>query len=152
MSLIVYPTTNYNSWISYADACSYFNDRLNSEEWDLSHSDVQQAALITAFNHLNELPLDLTDLESGDDDTVDALLTLLKRGQCEQALHLLKYGTQDVLVKDVSLGGLLKVGLVSDGKNPPPYSSRAIAILHDYIQRKTIDANRYVAGTTNYYG
>ena len=32
--MIVYPTANYNSWISESDAEDYFENHLNAGSWD----------------------------------------------------------------------------------------------------------------------
>lgn len=75
--MIVYPDSNYDSWISENEADTYFETRLNADRWDTAN---KQAALTTAFHSLNELDLTVDQIETDQ-------LTALKQAQCEQALH-----------------------------------------------------------------
>ena len=61
MSLIEYPNSDYNSWISDAD--EYFESRLNADAWDALTN--KEPALITAFRSLAELNLDIVFDENG---------------------------------------------------------------------------------------
>ena len=132
--MIVYPDDNYDSWISEDDADTYFEGRLNVDEW--LGAEQPEAALMTAFRSLNELSLDLSDLEEDED-----LLTALKQAQCEQALHELKHDLSTAKVQGVSLGGLLSVKFSGD-QRPPRYSDRALAILRPYVTGRTVTRTR----------
>jgi hypothetical protein len=48
MALIAYPSANANSYVSNADADTYFSDRLNSDKWTGSDETTQDQALVTA--------------------------------------------------------------------------------------------------------
>ena len=48
--MIVYPETDYDSWISESEADTYFEGRLNSDEWNDSPKEV---AIVTAYRDLN---------------------------------------------------------------------------------------------------
>lgn len=139
MALTVYPTDNYNSWISEADAEEYFDTRLYAEEWDSSHD--QEAALLMAFRSLAELNIDLTDLDSSDADTAAAILAALQEAQCEQALHELKNDLQANTAQAVGLAGLISVKFQPQD-HPARYSERALAILRPYLSVHTITRTR----------
>ena len=143
MSLIAYPETDYNSWISEEDADAYFETRLYNEDWTGAAGDLKPMSLQTAFRSLQELSLELEDLESDDQDEVDNLLTALQRAQLEQALHELKFELDAQVVKSVSLGGLLSASMQSGpDATPDRYSSRALALLAPYRTIKTISRKR----------
>ena len=132
MSLIIYPDENYNSWISEDDADSYFETRLNADQWDTAN---KEAALITAFNSISELELSFDPTESDE-------LTALKSAQCEQALHELINNAEAGAVSSLSLGGLLSVKIPESKTSPPRYSERALAILRPYIRARTVTRTR----------
>ncbi len=151
MSLTVYPTSDYNSWISYVDACRYFDSHLDSDTWHSAHQTLREAALITAFHQLQELGVDLSDLrneisyEKADGSTTTPkaeLVNALKRGQCEQALHILRNGIVSSEVNRISLGGMLSVAFDKGETSPGDYSERCLAVLHSYIVVKTISKVR----------
>lgn len=71
--MIIFPDENYNSYISEDDADTYFETRLNAEQWETSN---KEAALIIAFQSLSELNLSIDPTESDQ-------LTALKNAQCE---------------------------------------------------------------------
>jgi len=151
MSLTVYPSESYNSWISYGDACEYFESHVDSDIWHSTPMTPREASLITAFHQLEELGVDLVDLrneisyEKYDGFTTtlkDELLNTLKRAQCEQALHILRHGIYSSEVNRFSLGGLLSVSLEKGETSPGDYSERCLAVLHSYIRVKTISKVR----------
>ena len=47
MSLIVYDSEGYNSWISFSDACAYFDNRLDADSWQAAHDSMKESALLT---------------------------------------------------------------------------------------------------------
>lgn len=130
-SLTVYPESGYNSYASQEEAYSYFSSRLNSDEWAGAN---EQAALITAYYHLQHLDLSDIDLDNDEDG---AQLQALKYAQLEQALHALKHDLDSAQVKQMALGGLLQVTLAS-GESVPFFSERALYFLKDYVRRPSI--------------
>ena len=143
--MIVYPNSNYDSWISVADAQTYLRTRLHADEWDALASDSEkEVALQTGFRSINGLDLNITF----DDDLIISataytdteqtkITTALKQAQCEQALHELKFDVDVQGVKSVSLGGSLAFTLNGDEK-PPRHSERALAILRPYLRARTV--------------
>ena len=127
MSLVAYPAEDYNSWISEGDADTYFENRLNSDEWN---SAVKEVALITAFRDLNYLLNLQVDLS-----TDETPLEVLKTAQCEQTLYLLR---QDVDFRSVESMSLSPSFFVKLGKREPRICYNAIKILSDYLVMKTI--------------
>ncbi len=133
MSFIVYPNDNYNSYISEDDADVYFESRLNAEPWDTAN---KEAALITAFQSLAELNLDIDPTES---DQLEAL----KNAQCEQALHELKNDPESPGISSLNLGGGLLSVKIPESKTPPSrFSKRALSILRSYISGRSIKRTR----------
>ena len=95
----------------------------------------------TAFRSLSELAIDLSDLDSADEDAANTLITALKQAQCEQALHELRHDIDGQMAESVSLARLLSVKLPPD--NPPPrYSDRALAILRQHLYVPTVSRSR----------
>ena len=84
--MIIYPTSNFESWISEDDADTYFESRLNVSAWDTANKEV---ALMTAFRSLQEL--DLSDgawlgLEkSGEGDSRPSVRALERVGDARGA-------------------------------------------------------------------
>lgn len=135
--MIVYPNTNYDSWISEDGADIYFETRLNAERWDVAN---KEAALTTAFRSIGELNLDIlfkvdkTFADSYTDIEKAELLKDLQDGQCEQALHELIHDLDNPPITGLSLGGLLSVKIPDKNQGPPSrYSSRALSLLRPYI-------------------
>jgi len=128
--MIVYPTDNYDSFVSEEDAEDYFLTRLNSDEWN---SGVAENALMTAFQTLKtiDMVMDLSDT---------AQLEAIKQAQMEQAYHELTKSNTEPL-ESVSLGGLLSVKM-STNKQAGSYSERALAILKPYMRPQTINRLR----------
>ncbi len=145
--MIVYPTTDYNSWISEDDADEFFETRLNADPWDAASD--KEAALMTSFRTLGELDLNIVL----DDDKeisssyytatqVAEILKALQESQCEQALYELTNDTEGSGISGLSLGGLLSVK-ISENKTPPPrFSKRALAMLRPYLSAPTIKRTR----------
>ena len=133
MSLIIYPDTNYNSWLDDIEADEYLEDRLNADPWDAALN--KEAALITAFNSLAELDLTI-------DPTETDQLTALKQAQCEQALHELKNDLDSTGISSLSLGGLLSVKIPESNVPPSRFSERALAILRPYLSGRSIKRTR----------
>jgi hypothetical protein len=141
--LIAYPNAGYNSWATLAEAQAYFVDRLHADDWTAADATIQTAALLMAFRSLNELEFNLwwTLTKTLADRYTDAqkadILTALKQAQCEEALHLLRYDTEDIGVQAVSLGGMLSVRL-DPAENPPHHSQRALDILRPIIKGRSV--------------
>lgn len=147
--MIVYPDDNYNSWISEEDASDYFENRLHATPWDTTTPEV---ALITAFNSLNELDLnieyedeaegDLTLSSNYSDVEAAKILDVLQRSQLEQALHECQHDQTLAGLSSFSLGGMLSVRLPKDQPSPPPYSEKALNILRPYLVARTVTRSR----------
>ena len=133
MSLIEYPTEDYNSYISEDDADEFFEFRLNADSWDACGN--KEAALITAFNSLAELNLDI-------DPTETDQLDILKQAQCEQALHELNNDLDSPNISRMSLGGLLSVNFPANQDQTPRFSERCLAILRPYLSARTLTRTR----------
>ena len=135
--MIVYPDTNYNSWISESDAEDYFENHLTASTWD-TLSDYEPV-MTTAFRALQELSLSII---FADDKTISSavysaseiseILQDLKFAQCEQMLHELDTDIYGQQLDFLSLSGLT-VRMPKDSK-PERFSPKAIAILRPYIQ------------------
>ena len=144
--MIVYPNSNYDSWISIADAEAYLATHLRVDEWDALATDAEkEVALQTAFRSINGLDLNVTFDDAGVISSTaytsteqGKILTALERAQCEQALHELKFDIDNQGVKSVSLGGMLSFTLNPGDEKPPRYSERALAILRPYLQARTV--------------
>ena len=134
MSLSVFPTENYNSFVSEADADAYFETRLHASAWDAASD--KEAALMTAFRSLTELNIVITD--SSDAGTLQALA----RSNAEQALWELRHDSDEMQASSVSLGGLVSVKLKNDGQKPPRFSPRALGMLKPYLRAPVISRTR----------
>jgi len=144
--MIVYPTTDYDSWSSEEGGDSYFETRLSTDAWD--SCSIKEPALQTAFRSLAELDLNIT---FDDDDLISEtvytaseiaeILEDLQQAQCEQALWELKHDLDSLDIEGVSLGGMLSVK-ISKGEKPDRYSPRTIQILRPYVQIRAISRTR----------
>ena len=132
--LIEYPLTDYNSYGTIDEAELYFESRLNADKFLNANGDLQAAALITAFQSLQELDLDI-DLE-----TDESPLEKLTFAQFEQALHLLTHDLDSPNLSRLSLGGLLSVNLPDTP--PSRFSDRALSILRPYLTARTVTRTR----------
>ena len=134
MNLVVYPTDNYDSWISLMDANSYMLKRLHTTAWIGSLDDQLVAALQQAFRTMEELNIVIDDLTTGTTDQAAALLVTLKRGQAEQALYELENSEAAREVSALGLDGLIDVKFSKGSGKVSRYSDRAVAILRDYLK------------------
>jgi len=128
--MIVYPTENYDSFVSDEDAEDYFLTRLNSDAWN---SSLAESALMTAFLTLKtiDMVVDLSDT---------AQLKTMKQAQMEQAYHeISKLNTNPL--ESLKLGGLLSVKMDTK-KQAGDYSERSLAILRPYMRTQTINRLR----------
>jgi hypothetical protein len=139
MSLIQYPTTNYNSMVSLDEADSHFADDLYATEFNASTDAVKSAALVTAFRMLtNELDLDLDfdDLEEEEQEALE-LANLL------QANHLIKMGDPSTpSLNSLDLGKVLTVKLDQSKNSPQRICVEALRALRSYITLPSITVSR----------
>lgn len=135
MSITVFPNDGYDSFISEADADTYFSSRLNADQWATAD---KEAALKTAFRSLSELDIVITD------STDAATLQALASANAEQALHeLVNISSMDgQAFSGLQLGGLLSVKIPENKTPPARFSPRAMAMLRPYLQGKTIARTR----------
>ena len=143
--MIVYPTTNYNSWISEDDAETYFENHLNASSWDALTN--YEPTMITAFRSLQELSLniifDSDDLISSaiyTDSEISEILQDLQFAQCEQMLHELDTDIYGQQINFLSLSGLT-VKMPNNAKTER-FSPKAMAILRPYIQALVVQRYR----------
>ena len=132
--MIVYPTENYNSFISVADADTYFDDRLNAGPWDGATS--KEAALVTAYRSLADELSIVIDLSDADQ------FQAIRQAQCEQALWELENNLSGQALSGLTLGGLLSVKIPSDKTPPARYSPRTLALLRPYLRGRSITRTR----------
>ena len=128
--MIVYPTENYDSFISVEDAGNYFETRLHSDDWLSALAPVHESALMTAFRSLCELDITIDPEDS-------AQIQAHKNAQCEQALHELK---EDLDSQNVSY--FMLSGMQAQKKELPRHSPRAMAILRPYIKAPVVQLVR----------
>jgi len=132
MEIIKYPDTDYNSWVTEAEADEYMEGRLHASKWDGAD---KVAALLTAFRSLNTLDITI-------DPTVTAELEALEEAQMEQALHEIITDVDAPPLSSMSLGGMLSVKLPANQQAPKRYSPRAMAILGPYMSIKVVTRTR----------
>ena len=130
--MIVYPLTGYDSFISEADADTYFATRYNADAWTGTG---KEAALITAFRSISELDIEIDPDEA---DQVQAV----KYAQCEQALWEMQHDLDALKLDSLDLGGLVKVKLPKNQESHPRYSPRALAMLRPYMHAHTMSRTR----------
>jgi len=143
--MIVYPTTNYNSWVSEDDTEDYFENHLNAGSWDALSN--YEPVMTTAFMALQELSLNFV---FADDKTISStaytdseisdILQDLQFAQCEQMLHELDNDIYGQQLDFLSLSGLT-VRMPKDSK-PERFSPKAMAILRPYIQASVVQRYR----------
>ena len=133
MALVVYPSDNHDSWISLTDANTYMLKRLHTQTWTGTLDNDLNAALQMAFRTMEELNIDLDYLTTGTTDQAAALLVVLKRAQCEQALYELENSESARDVSALGLDGLIDVKFSKGSGKVSRYSDRALAILRDYL-------------------
>jgi len=143
--MIVYPTTNYNSWVSEDDTEDYFENHLNAGSWDALSN--YEPVMTTAFMALQELSLNFV---FADDKTISStaytdseisdIIQDLQFAQCEQMLHELDNDIYGQQLDFLSLSGLT-VRMPKDSK-PERFSPKAMAILRPYIQASVVQRYR----------
>jgi hypothetical protein len=143
--MIVYPTTNYNSWISEDDAEDYFENHLNASSWDALSE--YEPTMITAFRSLQELSFNIVFADDKTisssvytEDEIDDILQDLQFAQCEQMLHELDNDLYGQQIDFLSLSGLT-VKMPSNSKTER-FSQKAMAILRPYIQSPVVQRFR----------
>ena len=75
-----------NSWVTLAEADTYFESRAQSDSWTALSTDNKNIYLITAFNWIFYDPGFLAPASSTNQ--------AVKNGQCEAALYLIDYGVE----------------------------------------------------------
>uniref|UniRef100_A0A6M3LWZ3 Uncharacterized protein n=1 Tax=viral metagenome TaxID=1070528 RepID=A0A6M3LWZ3_9ZZZZ len=96
-------TVGTNSWVTEAEANTYFDSRVGSSDYWVDGEDDNLAALITAFNWLNakyDLPVVGT--------------TAIKNAQCEMALFLLQHQPDLDLRMGLQAQGVIAAGVVKE--------------------------------------
>ena len=143
--MIVYPTINYNSWISESDTEDYFENHLNAGSWDALSN--YEPIMTTAFRALQELNLNIVFASDGtissavySDSEISDILQDLQFAQCEQMLHELDTDIYTPQLEFLSLSGLT-VKMPKDSK-PERFSPKAIAILRSYIKSPVVQRFR----------
>ena len=135
MSLTVYPTENYDSFVSVTEADTYFANKLRGTVWDSADISEREAALRQAFIRINLLNLSSIAL------IADEGLTKLKAAQTEQAIHELRYDL------DSASGGITAVDLdgvkVNWNKSQvQQYPDIVLGLLRNFIQMKIVKVVR----------
>jgi hypothetical protein len=97
-------TIGTNTWISLEDANTYFDTRLNSDEWDESSSETKVKALVTAFNKISNADFDLPDEAT----------TAMEQAQCEMALFLLLHQADMDTRMGLQAQGVKSAGIVQE--------------------------------------
>jgi hypothetical protein len=82
MALVV----GVNSWVTRAEADTYFDDRINNTPWTALTDSEKDQYLITAFNWIF--------YDSQFTAPSSSTATAVKNGQCEAALFLINYGDE----------------------------------------------------------
>jgi hypothetical protein len=133
MSIIVYPTTNYESFISVSDADSYFAARLHSTDWTGLSEGEKEIALKTAFNSLKTLDI-VIDLTETDE------LAAIKKAQCEQSHHEIVNDLSSSTPSQIKVGKL-SISL-SEGSQPSRFAVKALELLRPYLRAPTVSRTR----------
>lgn len=143
--MIVYPTENYNSWISESDTEDYFENHLNAGSWDALSN--YEPVMITAFRALQELSLNIIFADDKTissavytEDEIAEILQDLQYAQAEQILHELDNDIYGQQLDFLSLSGLT-VKMPKNSK-PERFSPKAMAILRSYIQSSVVQRYR----------
>jgi hypothetical protein len=129
-------TVGTNSWLTYADASLYFEEKFPSTHWDSAEDSNRKKALATAYRDLNAM-----DGYSFVSTPSDAM----KNAQCEQAYFLLAWGDdmerRDALreagVSTMSVGkafseGMTKMSSQRAGLGSVTIAPRALDLLKSY--------------------
>jgi hypothetical protein len=140
--MIVYPTTNYDSWVSEDDADEFFETRSNSSEWDVATKEI---SLMTAFRSLKELDFnilfedDKTLSDSYSDSEKAEILKDLQESQCEQCIYELQNDLDTMQLSYLNISGL---AVKMPDKQPERFSPRALAILRSYLIARSVQRFR----------
>lgn len=132
MSLIKYPETDYNSFVTEYEADAFFEAHLHASKWG---SGDKEAALLQAFRTLNTLNITI-------DPTVTAELSAIAEAQMEQALYELTVDIDAPPLASVNLGGMLSAKLPTNQQAPKRFSTRAMAVLAPYMTAKSVTRTR----------
>ena len=132
MSLIKYPTTDYNSFVDEEEADAYFEGRLHASAWDTTS---KEAALLTAYRSLQELDITI-------DPTDSDQLALVEKAQLEQALYEASRDVDSPAISSMNLGGLVAVKLPANQIPQPRYSPRAMALLKAFMVTHVVERTR----------
>ena len=141
-------TVGTNSYISLADAETYFEGRLNSDSWDDASEDNKNRALVSATRNIDRQFLEGEKYSSDQilefPRTIDETTTIptsVEEATCEEAISQLEEGYQ--IKKDIRDGlKSKKVGDMSKSYNSNTsrsgtrlYSSEATSLLKSYLKR-----------------
>lgn len=135
MSLTVYPTENYDSFVSVTEADTYFANKLRGTVWDSADNTEREAALRQAFTRINLLNLNYLSL------IADEGLTKLKTAQMEQAIHELRHDL-DSASSSLSAVDLDGVKVNWNKSQVQQYPDIVLGLLRDFIQMKSIKVVR----------
>jgi len=143
--MIVYPSTNYNSWISESDTEDYLENHLNADSWDALTN--FEPVMITAFRSLQELSLNIVfasdkTISSAvySNSEVSEILQDLQFAQIEQMLWELDNDIYGQQLDFLSLSGLT-VKMPANSKTDR-FSQKSMAILRNYIQAPVVQRFR----------
>ena len=166
MALIPYPTANANSYVSNADADTYFSDRLNSEKWDDATEANQDQALVTSTSIIErekfrgartsdsqDLEFPRTGLTDRYDTAVDdtSIPNEVKLSTYELAIELLGNSAIQTKGNVASNKKRLITGEVQIeyfGNNDPRGSATLPAVVYQYL--KYFIDNSYQVGCVAY--
>jgi len=150
--MTVYPTTTYDSWVSLADAETYFGKRMNSEAWDALSDPNKEVALQQAFRSLDEMSYTFVFTSATvltfatsyyTAAQIAIMIAMMENAQCEQALHEILNNPDFPDVQSVDLGGLRRVSFpAKKSKGPPRFAARAIAMIRTFLRAKTVTMTR----------
>ncbi len=126
--LIPYPLTDYNSYGTVDEAEFYFESRLHSDSFLSASYEVQAASLITGFQSIAELDLNI-DLEND-----GSPLEKLTHANFEQALYELQNDLDVQQAISLNLSGL---AVKMPDEKLQRYSPRALALLRPYLNHAT---------------
>ena len=100
MSLIV----GTNTWVTMAEADTYFSERIGSSKYWVSGADKEQS-LITAYRQINNMDGYVFPVVATDN---------MKYAQCEQALFLLAFSDEIFRRSSLKAQGVTEAGIVKE--------------------------------------
>ena len=162
---------NSNSYVTLAEAESYFAARLHAASWISAANDLKAQALITACRHIESCRLRVdrhvstmfrpvwTDqalsfprLRDVDASGAYIIPPRVSDAQCEEALALLSFGAEQERRAALQAGGVtsfstegLSEGYGNGAPSHPVVSAQARILLGPYIQRGGVIATSDVA-------